>query len=604
MEKVRDLINKKKEELLLIVNSFDEDLDFLDNVLLNNNYSKLLGLMELNYLDILVGYLISVSNKFSSREIIELLPNFNFVDFMEELDKVEIDITEFLYGNDKGKIKQIKRNLKNSGRDLNFDSIKLLEEVYGEDLLKILIIFNTIEEMKEDYQFFVDEFDGVLSELRICERVSSKKRNRCYSETLRLRYNVDNIIRDLSIIENKYNELNSLDKKKKREARKSISNYDRLLENLNNLSNDNLIDVNLFNNLIDLVDDEEILRELLIVLNNMLNVQFNICYQEYLKLSTDSKISVQAIFRKYNINFNDLPVYIKNKVFDLKQEELDRFLGLISLYNVTSFNVICYILNNSSIVVMDSLNNYVKDGFITRDFLLNNLVFFSLNGFDDFNNKIELFKEYGINPRVIVNDLDVYLSSYELLKNNLDVLKIYVLLDGINKLDCYDMLKCDDLNIKIDLLLELGYEQLIEENVDLLNASINDIKKLYVLKSLGMLPVDMDEVVNILKNKEFLKYIDDSYLFNIVGYRIDTNLVSDKIVNSVIDNNNNDRVIEINGIYLSRNRIIRNLNKLVNVNISNEEKNIYALVNGSILTEDEYNIIFTNRDNISRKLSI
>ena len=54
MKKIIDLINERKEDLLLVVNSVNEDLEFLDNVLVNNNYSKLSGLMELNYLDILV----------------------------------------------------------------------------------------------------------------------------------------------------------------------------------------------------------------------------------------------------------------------------------------------------------------------------------------------------------------------------------------------------------------------------------------------------------------------------------------------------------------------------------------------------------------------
>ena len=129
--------------------------------------------------------------------------------------------------------------------------------------------------------------------------------------------------------------------------------------------------------------------------------------KEYLKLSSDSEISIQAIFRKYNIDFNKLPIEIKNKAFNLKQDDLDSFLGLISLFNITLFNDICYILNNSSIKILNDLNNYVKDGFVTRNFLINNLMFFSGDGFDDFNKKLELFRKYGINPRSIIDNLDV-----------------------------------------------------------------------------------------------------------------------------------------------------------------------------------------------------
>ena len=41
--------------------------------------------------------------------------------------------------------------------------------------------------------------------------------------------------------------------------------------------------------------------------------------------------------------------------------------------------------------------------------------------------KIELFNDYCINPRSIIADLDIYLSSYEVLKRNLDILKLYKL---------------------------------------------------------------------------------------------------------------------------------------------------------------------------------
>mgnify|MGYP003316066301 CR=1 FL=1 len=167
MKRLIDLINKRKKELLLVVNFVNEDLDFLDKVLVNNNYSKLSGLMEINYLDIIVGYLISVSDDFSAKEIVCLLRKFNFVDFMEELDKVDIDIFGFLYGNDKKKIKQIKRNLKDKGKYLNFGAIELLEDVYGEELLRILVIFNTIASGTsfKIYLWQVDAFWGRKEEV-------------------------------------------------------------------------------------------------------------------------------------------------------------------------------------------------------------------------------------------------------------------------------------------------------------------------------------------------------------------------------------------------------------------------------------------------------
>jgi hypothetical protein len=62
-------------------------------------------------------------------------------------------------------------------------------------------------------------------------------------------------------------------------------------------------------------------------------------------------------------------------------------------------------------------------------------------------------------------------------------------------------------------------------------------------------------------------------------------------------------VLEIEGIYLSKNRIKRNMNKLRNIDLSDDEKLIYSLVYGAILTEEEYDLVFNSKDSISKKLS-
>ena len=108
-----------------------------------------------------------------------------------------------------------------------------------------------------------------------------------------------------------------------------------------------------------------------------------------------------------------------------------------------------------------------------------------------------------------------------------------------------------------------------------------------------------------MNNENFLDCIQDidSYIFNIVDYRINPNIIDNKIINfsKYFTFENDNRTIEINGVILSKNRIKRNILKLEDANLLEYNKTIYSLIYGSILSEEEYNSITYNLNSIGKR---
>ena len=56
-----------------------------------------------------------------------------------------------------------------------------------------------------------------------------------------------------------------------------------------------------------------------------------------------------------------------------------KFLILIKNLGITSYDMICYVLENSNSLVISNFINWIKDGIFTLDFILDNREFLSIN---------------------------------------------------------------------------------------------------------------------------------------------------------------------------------------------------------------------------------
>lgn len=600
------MINNRKKVLEEIFDEQDKNLVFFEKFV-NNNSFNVSGLLNIDYTDLISVYLYGISKELCVDEIREIVLNCKFIkehDFDSMTDL--FNLLWHLKNNDTVKeipekelASYVKRKI---SKNIDFSLVKRLYDIYDSGLVSIIAIVSVIDKMKLDYDYNSMKTDFLYEFFELSNNEKHKKKE--VVSKVKDKYNVKRIFDSLSsVINREYSNLKSENNKKKKSAKKSIMNYAMLVSNLNKYKKEQLLNKNNINDMINMIEDEDILREFLIQINNLQKEYFDELNREYLKLSSDSSVSIHVVLNKYNIDFNKLSVSLKNKLLKEEKENLENFLKLIKEIGITDFDMICYLLEKSDSLIVGDFVNLIKDGIISYDFLINNKELFEVENHKNMKEKIKLFKDEGINYRLFINDLDVYLIDNNKLLGNINILKQYKLLVGVNRLSSFEMLKDNNLEVKIDMLLELGYEKILEENLDILNFDVLKIKKLYILKSLGMLPDDYDRLVNIFNNKTILDSIDDvdSYLFNISSYKIDDNVTfSGEVDYSKFYSN--ERVIEIGGVILSLNRIKRNFSKLDNVLMADNEKIIYAILKDSIFDEEEYNLILNNLSDIKSKI--
>lgn len=620
LKKLLNLIEIEKQKIKDLLSTENKELEFFDDVITKNSFNNIKNLLNIDYSKLMTAYLCTLSNKLTHEEIYDLVndcitltkpENEELLKKIGALLEIESEPNKKL--TDQITIKILKKELENENQYNSFEAFQKLVQTYeySEDFAKIFAIIRCLIEIKEDYFINKQDIEDFKNTGLVGIRMSSKDKRNMNEEMLKDKYKINEVIKELSIIDTYYDNLRTKDKNTKRTLRKSLANYTKLSTLLQGLTEQKILNKTTIEEILNLIDNEEILKEFMLQITIEHNKIFKSLNTEYQTLSQDNKIAIQSVLNKYKIDFNTLPTNLKNKLLATNIDELEYFLTLINQLGIQDYNTTCFILENSNCEVLLDIINRIKDGILDVNFVVNNINILSINeehknNYNSFLEKINLFVNEKINPHLFLKDLNIYLTDYNQLAYNINVLKQYNLLFGLNKLNSFELLKEDKLENKIDLLLELGYEKLLEENIVLLNNNITKIKKLYLLKSINQLPTDIETLTNTLENNNFLEHIDDidSYIFNIVNYRIDTSIINEQELNldKYFSFDDNNRVLDINGLFLSKNRIKRNALKLEKIDLPEQQKLIYSIVYGAILNEEEYKFIISNLSDINKKI--
>lgn len=576
-----NLIDKEIEKLKLMLSKKNEELEFFDRVVVENSFTSPSKLASINYKDIIVALIAANKSKLSFERIQEIF----------KLNRELLSITDqrelallLKYLDYKKKKLELSELVEITTKKLfNDASLEMLSEIFddiGFKLFEIIELINIMKEMREDYYSFT----------------TNGYKNMKMADLKDAGYNMNNIGKYFSAIQDYFDKLRTEDKKQKKEINKSINNYEQAKKVLENKNLD-------IDKLLSLITNDEIKKEILINFNKDKKDEYNKVYREYLSLSKDNELQVQALFNDYNLEFN-LTQKAKTKVLNMSQEELKLYLEKINKLGITDLSLIDFIFINSQLQVLDNVISLIKDEYLTYNFIIENRTLLST---DKMNNNyfklilfFELWKVEGINPRLFINDLGIYLKDIDMVSTNINVLKSYNLFNSFKKLSKFDLLSDINLSKKIDMLLELGYEKELEDDLSILNCDINAIKRLYVLKGISLSPTDKESLDRVLFDDKF--FIDDNnlddYIFNVVNYRVDNKLIDIVDENYYTYLNNKEvlksRTILVEGILFSTNKVKRNMEILSNSNLSDKEIYKNSILIGSVLTEEEYDLITNN----------
>ena len=594
-----------KEELVSKINDEINNLEELkkaDNSLLEffaNFTNKYKGIVASDFdtidlYDLAICLFLSKRNEFTLEQAREvLLPvkqlikisNPNDINLMcESILKIirlnETDLlTAFISNFSISNPKEIITNTLNNNKVLEFlenDFLEVQNTIHDYDLDRSMIV--KLVDLLKKYGFEIWDVKRIIGNIKlVCDFETLIKYPKITEDIVYQERITKKIQKHIQYVYDQLNTLFKYNEKLKRKESSRLAKIDKkeqpLKEFINTLETTTNTEITNFKEMIEKLP--EYLRldalKLIYMHNEKIYSDIDIKHKE---LSNNKKIKYQSLLNSYNIN------YLSSSLLRISYEDLNKSLQLLKKFNLDN-NTIIYILENSSLSIIEEINLYLERNIINKKLIKNNyLILLPSIEHSNLTNNIKVLEKENINPNSFIASAKILLIDNTLFSTNIEVLKKYNLLNSMKSTSNYNFLKEKDLISIIDKLLELGMEKFLEENLGLLNNKKLD--RLYILKALNIKINTSDELKSYLSLKNF--YVDDENIFKYIHNGIIP--ISDDEGTVDLDKfSSTSRTININGVIFSKNKVKRNLNT------NSLEDTKKALFKDIILTDEEIDTV-------------
>lgn len=603
-------------ELNKMINIEDKELDYLDDFFAENNLTHVKDIADVNIEKLFVSYMITNTQGYDIEEFIQTFAAHEeeLLDadgrgigmFMSILTKEaeEEFFDELLKCIDTGKtpklprkklfdIERAKENLilkmLTNDKDLLKQQLAMLKLYKKEPdvVLNALNLIQVAKEIKEELERF--EIAKELYEHEEQVKVRNREHRDSIERMIKTLFDTKGIQEEIQCIKNYRTQKDKEKKVKERDARKLINLYQNLIINLEReLTKEEIIDYNSF---IYKISDSNLRLKILKLIYSH-NVKY---YQEleekYHELEQNSTAKYQALLVEYQLDKEDYSIefIMRNSYLSLKT-----ILEKLKKMRITDKEILIYIIQETTLERVGKIQELQEKNILTSKTITEHKELLSVK--DDMYSvlitNLKLLQDKKVNALSFTYDLNNLLVKTSCFAENINILEEYNLLNKVNDEISLEFIDQSKLYRKIDMILELGYEKYLVEDLTLLNYDINKWKRFQILKTLNI-PVDTkEELIEVLESQSFM--VDDNnidqYIFNATyneGQQIQENIEREII--DILDegNNNASRTIRINDVLLSRKRIERNLNNK-DKNKININELIMAIVKNSILTDEDY----------------
>ncbi|MBQ8534575.1 MAG: hypothetical protein IJ463_02695 [Bacilli bacterium] len=279
---------------------------------------------------------------------------------------------------------------------------------------------------------------------------------------------------------------------------------------------------------------------------------------EYDKLMSNSTTRYLSLLHEYGITIKeeDLGDIKSNSI-----EELEEILSSLKTL-VLSEDLFLPIINITNLETTREIKEYVTKGYISKTLLSNNIELFNSNNvlLNIVKTNINLLNDYGLNPTSFYDLEEIIFIESSLLEENLKVLESYNLIKSIKNSSNYNFLLNSDLKVLIDKYLELGYESILEIDLDILNYS--DTRRVEILANMGM-TLTKEELIEMFEYDKF--FIPDEILDDYIPEPIVVTGDIDITLDDLLEYRKTTRTIEIEGHLISINKILRALNNNMSI---------------------------------------
>lgn len=566
--------------------SFDDLLQAMENI---KEFANEVEFDNATYIE----YLYSLLDLYNLG-IIDKIKKTNEIEKFNENEKKVYDTykktTEelFRFENDEGKMEY--------HPEIDATFIKLFKILPNPDKYQCIIDLNNASSMMN--QSFNNVFDGALDrismdeyniEKRTIDKILSKEKRKLKSQFLQSFFE-DGIGKE---IKNNYNHLVNYFSSLRKQVKDEVSSINKRMKKLENfmyklsyLNKQEIINIDEYN---EYLFDLEIKRLFIeFCLEHNLNT-----YKEIENKNKEYKNNnlnkLEVLFTKYGFNFNDLFVEEQEAIIEAsKNKNIEDVLALIKyselLFLTDYHKEFTKLLIDADANIIKAISCALKSKIIDKNFIINNLdLLFDENKYKNLSKNINLLTINGVDlVNITKKNSQLLIMDNNLLNSIFNVLKEYNF--TLNKDNNYDILVDSNLLDIVDNYIELGMISILKENQRYLTKEAeNIIKRILISNLIGINYINSNNklIGQITSGNKFYispnKY--DNYIVNEGECYLNPSCVEaleDNKRISISEETKNSSAImkldelyqrsnliyEINGVIISRNRVLRNFEVL------------------------------------------
>lgn len=512
-------------------------LEKYPNIFKNNEYTHLFGALTLYYNKEEVRNLVAKCESLNPLIYIPATIDLGSILVMSGLKPSECDIPSFFKDNPNAK-KDLEIVFKDFSSEFHNNGGYLIDGIRR---------YNESDEF-EDKQAFLD----------FLPRERKRKYKKIVGVTNKKEFLLKRIRTYYTFLNTKLQAIIKNFEKKQNEVTKYNQNIDEIKELLNTDKEIKNID-----NIIKLCatdDIKEVVIDYIIAHNKKLYEELIKNY-EHARHNSDENLS--NLFKKYGFNYDILSY--SDKINLKKQDfiEIEKLLKRLSVIKVYNINVSQVSLNK-----LLKIEELIQKGVITGKWLQDNstLLLSTNEELDLVISNINILSKEGINMLKYSNSLDITKSP--ILKHNLYLLRLYNLAIAKEDFDI-NFLSATDLRFKIEFVYSLGIHQELTD-LNILNYSLEELLRIKIANLLNIPTQSITDLTDI--------FVD--FTQNYIPEEIFQKLCEDSTLNTDIplyikQFYNDNQTLNINGVYVSIEKVKRNIAKIGN----NDAKScFYAII--------------------------
>ena len=475
----------------LYLNCKDKDMKKYSSII--DQYKDLFSIIKENYLS---EFLDSITLYNNRGKIDELIAFFKANGLINELKTMEpltaVDTSSVLT------VATFKR--KTSKINDNFIPFLELIKEEGNVVIDQIRLYLLQSEIKSFLGGRVIEVNGdnIRSERQRDDRVAA-----AISRELEDFYDVKGIVKKMTDVKDFKEEYERKERNNQREVIELDNCFKELLSNLDNKQ------IVRYREIIKGIRSPKIKYMFLTFIREHNESYHNQLKEELEKLKQDSRVSIEALLNDYGIpkdsyDFETLPKYSK--------EELETILKVISKLNITNEEKI-RIIKSTTLDRILSLKTFLDKELLLPEFVSSNTSILNEDSkeLDYLKENLELLKSYGIPSSIFLNSMSILLNDTSVIRNNIAILNSYNLLIPLSTTSDFRFLLCENLDSLIDKYLELGFEEYLESDLNLLNKK--ELERVEALKAIGM-PINSREELERILNEDKVFFISTDEIKN------------------------------------------------------------------------------------------